>query len=50
VTGSGGLRLGVLGILDDGLELNTEAATSVSSGMATARGREPAAVNEQCRG
>jgi hypothetical protein len=42
-TRSGGLHLDVLGLLDDGLKLAQRAATSVSSGMVTARDREPAA-------
>jgi hypothetical protein len=45
-TGSGGLRLGILGLLNDGLEPRRRATTSMSSGMVTARGREPAAVDE----
>jgi hypothetical protein len=42
-TRSGGLRLDVLGLLDDGLEPSTEGSSSVSFGMVTARGRELAA-------
>jgi hypothetical protein len=49
VMSSSGLRLNGLCLLDDGLELSTEAAASVSSGMATTWGKEPTMVDEQCR-
>jgi hypothetical protein len=49
VTSSGGLRLGVLGLLDNGLELSTEGSSLGVTRMVTTRGREPAA-DEQCHG
>jgi hypothetical protein len=48
-TGSGGLHLSVLGLLDDGLKPSTRrVAASVSSGMVTAWGREPTADEQYC--
>jgi hypothetical protein len=48
--GSGGLRLGVLGLLDDGLEPSTEGSSFGVFRHGECTGRETAAVDEQCRG
>jgi hypothetical protein len=49
-TGSSGLRLGILGLLDDGLEPSTEGNSLGVVRHGDRTGREPEAMDEQCRG